>query len=427
MWDMPEEKVPELGTVMNHLHLLSPLIGGSELYLSGAEEERAKALQLIRYGANSAASWIGNKKDSSDPPLFGVADLAFILGAIKTPGDRVEVLQRIWQSHGSPSEGCIIHFRRDDNTWGCTCLWSTKSATSGKRNWREYESEMYEAESIKIPDDEDWIFVSSKPDGPQFGSVSGQYYSCDLPESMNDKLYGYSFGSFLRDEPKLATPVIWDLVLGNHGLAGIYTRRDRPQIADECVPRSTAPLPVLQELASYGCLDLGIVMEGINGFLATHRSDQHFSLLALGRVIEHYKRELPHLTVPMSVIKQPPRAWSWAGIVVEELKNQRYTAASLARDGIITDKIYPSPLTRQQAFVSILQFESGTLSADVDEMDKVMAISSRNSLFIAQRILSDPISTRKHSLMRCGTRCWKRGKTRYCFIICTGAAARQGA
>lgn len=168
-------------------------------------------------------------------------------------------------------------------------------------------------------------------------------------------------------------------------------------------------------------------MEGINGFLATHRSDQHFSLLALGRVIEHYKRELPHLTVPMSVIKQPPRAWSWAGIVVEELKNQRYTAASLARDGIITDKIYPSPLTRQQAFVSILQFESGTLSADVDEMDKVMAISSRNSLFIAQRILSDPISTRKHSLMRCGTRCWKRGKTRYCFIICTGAAARQGA
>lgn len=225
MWDMPEEKVPELGTVMNHLHLLSPLIGGSELYLSGAEEERAKALQLIRYGANSAASWIGNKKDSSDPPLFGVADLAFILGAIKTPGDRVEVLQRIWQSHGSPSEGCIIHFRRDDNTWGCTCLWSTKSATSGKRNWREYESEMYEAESIKIPDDEDWIFVSSKPDGPQFGSVSGQYYSCDLPESMNDKLYGYSFGSFLRDEPKLATPVIWDLVLGNHGLAGIYTRR----------------------------------------------------------------------------------------------------------------------------------------------------------------------------------------------------------
>ncbi|BCS21457.1 uncharacterized protein APUU_21889S [Aspergillus puulaauensis] len=391
MWEMPKEEIRDLGTVMDHLHLLSPLMGGIELYLSRAEEERAKALQLIRYGANSAASWIGNKRHSSDPPFFGVADLAFILGAIQTPGDRVQVLQRIWQLHGSPSEGCIIRFRREDSTWGYTWLSSTKSATSGKRSRREYESGVCETDSVRIPDDEDWAFVSSKLDGPQFGSVSGDYYSCDLPESINGELHGYRFGNFIRDEPMEATPIVWDLVLGNHGLAGVYTRHDRPPIARESIPRSTVPLPVLRELVNHGCLDLVTVMEGIKGFLATHRPDHHFSLLALGRVIEHYKRELPHITVPMSVIKQSPWTWSWAKLVVTELKSQRRTAASLTRDGIITDKIYPSPLTRQQAFALILQFESGTLSAEVNEMDKVMAISSGNSLFIAQRVLSDPI------------------------------------
>ncbi len=391
MWEMPKEGIPQLGTVMEHLHILSPLIGGIELYLSGAKEESAKALQLIRYGANSAASWIGNKRHSSDPPFFGVADLAFTLGAIRTSGDRVRVLKRIWQSHCSPSEGCIIRFYREDNTWSYTSLSSAKCATSGKRSRREYESEVYETDTIRIPDDEDWTFVSSKSDGFQFGSVSGDYYACDVPESINDELHGDSFDAFIRDEPKMATPVIWDLVLGNHGLAGVYARRDSTPIAREYIPRSTVPLPDLLELASYGCLDLGMVMEGIKGFLATHRPDHHFSLLALGRIIEHHKRDLPHIKVPMSVIKQSPWTWSWTGVVVEELKSQHYTAASLARDGIITDKIYPSPLTRQQAFASILQFESGTLSVQVDEMDKVMAISSGNSLFIAQRLLSDPI------------------------------------
>ncbi|KAL4738213.1 hypothetical protein BDV11DRAFT_216106 [Aspergillus similis] len=377
----------QLVDVMHNLHLLSPLVGGIDLLRSNSEEERNIALQLIRYGSNCGKSWIGNVKDKAYAPFFGVTDLSFILQTIKQPSDRVRVLRETYQAHCCELEGCIIRFRKDDGRWGYENLLQIEPLASRKRSRSHFERDVSESLAPDIPVNEDWVFLSSKAD-TSFVPALGEPWSYG-PQPVEARSQDYVFTSFLNEEPMTSTTVAWDFLFGIHNLAAVYIRHRR--LTKDRAPRPIVPLPLIQRLVKEGRLDLEIIMAQVAQFLGHHRPDHRFSLLALGRVIDHYKHELSHITLSMSVIKEPPPAWAWASSIVKDLELQHLAAASLARNGIISESIYPSPLTRQQAFAAILQFESGTLSVDVHEMDQVMAISSGNSLFIAQRILHDPI------------------------------------
>ncbi|KAL4748826.1 hypothetical protein BDW72DRAFT_179618 [Aspergillus terricola var. indicus] len=377
----------QLVDVMHNLHLLFPLVGGIDLFRSNSEEERKIALQLIRYGSNCGKRWIGNVKDNAYPPFFGVTDLSFILQTIKHSSDRVRVLREMYQAHCCEPEGCIIRFRKEDGRWGYENLLQLEPLVSRKRSRSQSEWDMNEKLALDIPDDEEWVFLSSKADTSSV-PPSGEFWGYNPPPG-EARSQDYVFTSFLNEEPMTSTTVFWDFLFGIHSLAAVYMRRRRS--TEDRAPEPIVPLPVIQRLVKEGRLDLQIIMAQIAQCLGHHRPDHRFSLLALGRVIDHYKHELPHITLSMSVIKEPPPAWAWARGVVKDLERQHLAAASLASNGIISESIYPSPLTRQQALAAVLQFESGTLSVDVHEMDQVMAISSGNSLFIAQRILHDPI------------------------------------
>ncbi|KAL4913053.1 hypothetical protein BDW62DRAFT_193436 [Aspergillus aurantiobrunneus] len=377
----------KLRDIMDNLHLLLPLIGGVDLLTSEVETERKTALQLIRYGANSATGWIGNVKENTYAPFFGVSDLAFILQALSNPTDRVQVLRAICQSHSCEPDACIIRFRRDDDTWAYASISQTAIPPSRKRKRSQFEAD---ADETPGSSDEEWVFLSSKTDLPSGAPGSLKDYNLDSLQSDDSGFHDYIFPEFLVDSIAARTTVVWEFMAGVHNLAAVYIRRSRPA-KEKNMPRPTVPLPMIRDLIHSGSLNLKATMAWIQNFFATHQPDHHFSLLALGRIIDHYKRDLPHLTLSMSITKQPPRSWTWAKSVVRDLETQHIVAASLARDGVVSDSIYPSPLTRQQAFASILQFESGTLSVDLGEMDPVMAISSGNSLFVAQRLLHDPI------------------------------------
>jgi hypothetical protein len=376
----------QLVDVMHNLHLLFPLVGGIDLFRSNSEEERKTALQLIKYGSSCGKRWIGNVKDNTHPPFFGVTDPSFILQAIKHPSDRVRVLRETFQAHCCELEGCIIRFREDDDRWGYETLRQIEPLGSRKRSRSQIEWDNNEMLAPDIPDNEEWVFLSSSGD-ISFVQVLEEPWAYDPPVESGSQ--DYIFTSFLNEEPMSSTTVVWDLLFGVHNLAAVYIRRGR-STKDRAL-RPIVPLPVVQWLVKEGRLDLQILMAQIAQYFKHRRPDHQFSLLALGRVIDHYKHELPHITLSMNVIKESPLSWAWARSVVKDLESQHLAAASMARNGIIPESIYPSPLTRQQAFAVILQFESGTLSVDVHEMDQVMAISSGNSLFIAQRILHDPI------------------------------------
>ncbi|KGO75808.1 hypothetical protein PITC_033920 [Penicillium italicum] len=99
----------------------------------------------------------------------------------------------------------------------------------------------------------------------------------------------------------------------------------------------------------------------------------------------------------MGVIKTPIRLWDWTKSLANELELLSPLAEQQAREGNIPQTIYPKPLSREYAFAAILQFESGDISVDITKLAEVLAISSGNSLFIADQLLHDPISPRNMS------------------------------
>ncbi|KAL2819839.1 hypothetical protein BDW59DRAFT_174691 [Aspergillus cavernicola] len=326
--------------VMATLHLLYPLIRGVNLLSSDIEEEQKVALQLIRYGANSAKAWIGNSNTMATP-FFGITDPTFAIQHDHTPKGRVRVLRTLCEPPLSEPDAFTIRFKRGDTSWAYAPIVQKQGPVGGKRSRSEFESETLEDKhGLRRSEDENWVFLVSKYDHVDPLSASSNDYNLELLQRT---------------------------------------------------PLPTVPLSVVRGLVNTGSLDLEKTLDCINNSFATSRPHHRSSLLALGRIIDHYKCHLPHITLSISVIKQSSETWIWTRSLVNELSIQIIVAASQARAGLITESLYPSPLIRQQAFASILQFESGSISADVDEMDLVMAVSSGNSLFIAQKILHDAI------------------------------------
>ncbi|KAL2855591.1 hypothetical protein BJX68DRAFT_279966 [Aspergillus pseudodeflectus] len=327
---------------------------------------RKLALQLIRYGANGAKGWIGNVENSQFP-FFGVTDPLFLVQAIQNPFGKVELLPALFNQQRLEPEAFIIRFVQPDGTMGYASLLPESLSAGRKRDRTEFESDVAEVTCDPVPPKgEHWIFLPSKTDPPNDVPVSMEYYGLASMQPEDDQPDYVVFEDFVKEDDvegdeKQPRTIVWDLVIG---------------IRDE---------------AAFRALDLVQVTKRMKHTLKTHRPNHHFSLLALGRIIDHYKRQLSHLTISMNIIKESPWFWAWTESVVKDIPVQEMMAGSQARVGHFTKLIYPCPLSREQVFASVLQFESGTVSVGTEEMDPVMAISSGNSLFIAQRILNDPI------------------------------------
>ncbi|KIA75569.1 hypothetical protein HK57_00672 [Aspergillus ustus] len=387
LWKPPAG--PQVGGYLGNLHVLSALKGGVDASQSDCVEERKIALQLVRYGAHAAKSWIGNVGPSSFP-FFGITDPVFLLQAIQRPFGRVRLLRTLFQQHCSEPEEYIIRFRKPNDTWGYASLSYPTASSTRKRDRAEFECDAAgDGSDLLPPEGEDWIFLPSKQDRPTDRHVFGEDYSLESMKPDEHQPQELVFAEFLDDNDP-STTVVWDLAIGIHNKAALYQRRDSKRMDNKLCGVSVA-LTMVRDLIKSHALDLEQVMNRFKDTLKTYRPNHHFPLLVLGRVINHYERHLPQLTLSMNIIKESPWSWAWAGRVVTDLPIQEMMASTLAREGHFTESIYPCPLSRQQVFASVLQFESGTLSVGVEEMDTVMAISSGNSLLIAQRILHDPI------------------------------------
>jgi hypothetical protein len=147
---------------------------------------------------------------------------------------------------------------------------------------------------------------------------------------------------------------------------------------------------MVQDLLNKSLLSLDTVAMCLSHHFETDQPVHGSSLLTLGRVFDYYKCHLPQATVSMGVIKSPLNSWKWSQSVADELDILSTLADQQARTGISPVSIYPSLLPRESAFAAILQFESGTIDVDASDLNAVLAISSGNSLFIAEELLHDP-------------------------------------
>jgi hypothetical protein len=143
------------------------------------------------------------------------------------------------------------------------------------------------------------VFISSSTD-TRFDQALKEPWSYDPLVGSGSQ--NYIFTSSLNEELMAFTTVVWDLLFGVHNLAAVYIRRGR-STKDRAL-RPIVPLPVVHWLVKEGRLDLQIVTAQTAQYFKHHLPDHLFSLRALGRVIGHYKHELPHITLSMNVIKE---------------------------------------------------------------------------------------------------------------------------
>ncbi|PYI27959.1 hypothetical protein BP00DRAFT_459790 [Aspergillus indologenus CBS 114.80] len=377
-----EDSPESLRDLMRLLQLIFPLKDGIEMILSNDLNDRKTAMQLMRYGANYGRSWIGNTQ-SSMPPFFGLANLQHLLRMVKVPGERIHILRTLCAKYQLNSSEYVIRFRTRSNSWAYSQITVGRvdvvhGGMKRKRDDCETPDEDM-IECLEVPPGENWVCIAT------LAASKGHAVQAATPGVYED-----IFAELLEDSPQAGQSVLFDFAFGDHNLAAVYRKQtNRCPAQTETFP-SIVPLSMVQDLLDKNLLSLDTVAQQLLSHFGSSQPLHENSLLALGRVVDYYKCYLPQATVSMGVIKSSVYSWKWVQSVIHELDMSGPLAEHQAREGYFQDSVYPTALSREHAFAAILQFESGTISVDTSELAAVLAISSGNSLFIAEQLLRDP-------------------------------------
>jgi hypothetical protein len=414
--DAMNESVLGFKHIMKALQLIYVFMDGIDILSSQDETQRKNALQLLKYGANYGKSWIGNEGNSLRS-FFGLAHLPSLLHMVNSLQTRAEILRRMCSDYSLDDAHHIIRLRTAEDGWMYISIRAIENPdltrSGAKRKHRKYEGETSNIDKqLQIPDGESWVCFPPLRDvsNGQHGVALEEVYA-NVEQLSELQLYGQGakqsresqndlkepllsdaiFYELLDDNPDFGRYVYFDFVMGVHDLAAVYSRRPEGEIPLQQKTPTTVPLDLLHSLLERNLVRSDEAARYLYEYFNTERSSHGYSLLALGRIMDYYKRHLPRTTVSINVIKKPLNSWKWTTSLVSQLEFLPVAAYQQARDGYLQDTIYPSPLSREHAFAAILQLESGTVNVDSTDLTRVMAISSGNSLFIAKRLLHDPI------------------------------------
>ncbi|GKZ35790.1 hypothetical protein AbraIFM66950_006585 [Aspergillus brasiliensis] len=371
-----------LGGVMKLLQLIFPLKDGIEMLLSDDSEDRQLAMQLMRYGTNYGSSWIGNTANSISA-FSSLTKLQSLLGVVRYPGARISILRTLCSKYQLNPAEYVIRFRTRHNSWAYSPIIPEHPMVvhgGMKRKRDEYESSDADVIGcIEVPPGEDWVCIAT------LATSRGHAVQTTAPGTFED-----IFAELMEDNPQTRESVLFDFTFGDHNLAAVYRRRTSQSSSRNETFSSSVPLSMVQDLLDRYLLRPEKVVRCILDQFGLTQALHENSLLALGRVIHYYKCYLPQATVSMSVIKTPMTSWKWVPSLLHGLDLSASLAAQQAREGSVSGSVYLNSLSRQHAFAAILQFESGTISLDTADLASVFAISSGNSLFIAEQLLHDP-------------------------------------
>ncbi|KAL4861298.1 hypothetical protein BDV12DRAFT_208160 [Aspergillus spectabilis] len=370
---------------------LRALRGGMKLFLSEDKRDQDLARHLIRYGGHYGKPWIGN--DIKRPNnLFGMGRLPALLKIIQPPKKRVEVLLDLCSQYASISDAYVIRYLKPDSSWGYVSPPAGAKgdeAPSHKKRKLEPCPTTDFVEQIP-PAEENWYFTSSG-DHQHTTMMDPVVHPEELQNT--DATFRY-----LNDEPDDRTTVGFDLVMGSFEVAGLFVRSDaRPRNARFL---DIVPIVLVGDLCREGCLDYDEAMDCLLKYFQESAATHGKSLEILGESIAYYMCHLPQTRVSIRIIKDPIFNWLWARSFLEQILGSRWFAdfheeyaLTKSKDQDIDKKDQTIFIVTELAFAIILQFETGTISLHPKDLKDVMAISSGNSLFIAQSLLQDPINS----------------------------------
>jgi hypothetical protein len=199
-----------------------------------------------------------------------------------------------------------------------------------------------------------------------------------VPEN-NELKPGNTFSSYVWPRPGTQFPIIeFDFFYGNPDCAALYRMNKRMSKDRNLNYKSKPPRAVaFEEIKDH----LKIDKLDLQYFLAAvdwEKDGDWRSLRALGALGDLYSG-LPHAKISMDVTTKPLTGAKWA---------TAFAQIPLV-EGVPT--WYSSPkVTRAIAFSCIARMETGDIDLIPAELERVMALSISDSLFLAKELVSDP-------------------------------------
>jgi hypothetical protein len=167
----------------------------------------------------------------------------------------------------------------------------------------------------------------------------------------------------------------YEFVCGDENRAAIY----RPiKSSKRQLSRNVMTLAELFRLWERGLLKLPRLIQKLRG-RDDHDNEYYKSLEAL-RFVEEIYEGLPDACVDLQVTSQPVPQAHWSTLF-------REPGISLA-----------SPIAR--AFSTVVFFETGEIRLEPQKLERVLAFSHNNSIFVASQMLEDPVGKRSKHLIK---------------------------
>ena len=183
----------------------------------------------------------------------------------------------------------------------------------------------------------------------------------------------------------------FQFLLGDLNDAALFLRSDR--LAEVTKYDTHVTVADITDVFQSKSIDVKVFLEHLESWSSIPRNTESDSLKALATMVKVY-RLLPKATVALSIVSFGPlsdAAWvqSNSGILGE------IEAAGFPK------ALLPFPLTRSQTFSCIAMFESGGFNFLPKYLDRVIAISAGDSIYVAAPLLCDPsIQPEPHEVRR---------------------------
>lgn len=385
------------------LRMLSAFTSGIEILHSEDFQERQMAQKLVSYSARHGKKWMSNTDPDSIPRLFGLAEVRSLVYTMNQK-QRISLLRKLCELRNISQASAIISYAKNPGHWAYTSTNQKGNYGQNRRKRKREESEVDSSEEdpheIKAPADENWIFLhKGMTRSYQRDEPSG--YLADAIESEN-WFEDSSFCSLVQEPPDTMQKIVfYDFLFGDPATAAVYMRREQSDgQAMEDKDWQYAPLDLVLALLKDGTIQMDYATNTMAKAVSAKTAPRD-SIFLLGKISQYYLDHLPEATVNIELIKTPMVSWKWShGLLAKSdafsgtaedsfVETFAHLISLTEKEATLTQILFRTiPIARMQVFAMILQLNSGYSERD---LKNVMALSQGNSLYVAKRLVDDPI------------------------------------
>jgi hypothetical protein len=410
---------------------LALLAFSASTYLEAGKNIQAEKLQLIRCGQRRYPLFIDDPRSDS---LFGLSAPHTFLRLLPGNAARVNMLRNVAKDFGDSRYLMIIQCKS-----GCPHTnWELSSVerlySTHKRTYDSY-AELDAAEPPRRF--VRWLSKYHWDDIHEDVQPDSEHVDLDTPipglwapygyqwQNAPQRLYGYLLERETKERDWLNAKSVTIrslLAFGDPDVAALYCldisywTQDSPNDRPKSIGRKQyRPLPniFVAKHISWALEEKLVNVEWaleenlVSGeSLFAHLNEGRFSLKMLKSLrallsVSMLYKDLANSTIDLRVAEKPLFRHSW---IPSDSSGHRH------------EPFAPFSLTREEAFACIARFESGSFNLHPSSMDRVIAISSGNSIYVARCLLQDPCGSRSSTAIE--RIVGNIGKAGMAFLVC---------